>query len=79
MKKIDKKVLMDKGHEDEFIKEIDILKTLDHPNILKVYEFYEDDRYLYIITELCNGKELFDVISEKDETFSEQETMKIMQ
>ncbi|KAL4497962.1 hypothetical protein ABPG72_014819 [Tetrahymena utriculariae] len=64
---------------EEFIQEIDILKTLDHPNILKIYEFYEDNRYLYIITELCNGRELFDVIVEDDTCFTEQQTMKIMQ
>ena len=43
-------------------KEINILKDLDHPNILKVYEFYSSEKYIYIINELCTGGELFDKI-----------------
>ena len=33
---------------DEIRLEIDILKSLDHPNILRIFEFYEDSEYLYI-------------------------------
>lgn len=53
MKKIDKELFGSALSREALLKEIDILKTLDHPNILKIYEFYEDKRYLYIITELC--------------------------
>ena len=42
--------------------ELTILKQLDHPNIVKVFEFYEDDDNIYIIEELCKGGELFDYI-----------------
>jgi calcium-dependent protein kinase len=45
---------------------------LDHPNIVKVYEFYEDDQNLYIITELIEGGELFDEIIQKQH-FSERD------
>ena len=43
-------------------KEINILKSLDHPNIIKVYEFFKTEKYIYIINELCTGGELFDKI-----------------
>jgi calcium-dependent protein kinase len=49
---------------------VENLKKLDHPNILKVYEFYQDKDFLYIVTELCSGGELFDRIIE-DKRFSE--------
>lgn len=39
--------------------EIDVLKSLDHPNILKIYEFYELPNFYYIVTELFDGKELY--------------------
>ena len=35
-----------------FENEIHILKQLDHPNILKIYEVYEDARSIHIVTEL---------------------------
>ena len=43
--------------------EIKILKQLDHPNIVKIFDFYDDDDYMYIVTELCSGGELFDIIT----------------
>ena len=44
---------------------MDILRRLDHPNILKLYEFYEDDRSYHLVTEMCTGGELFDMIIKK--------------
>lgn len=38
--------------------------TQDHPNIMRVLEFYQDDRNFYIVSELYTGGELFDKISE---------------
>ncbi len=32
--------------------EIEILCKLDHPSIVKLYEIYEDKRYIHIVTEL---------------------------
>ena len=37
----------------------------DHPNIIKVYEFYQNEANFYIVTDLCEGKELFDKIIDK--------------
>ena len=34
----------------------------DHPNIMKIFEFYQDTRFFYIVNELCTGGELFDKI-----------------
>ena len=38
--------------------EIQTLHTLDHPNIVKYYETYEDVKYIYLVMELCEGGEL---------------------
>lgn len=37
-----------------------MLKTLDHPNIVKVFEFFEDEEKYYIISEYIQGRDLFD-------------------
>ena len=51
--------------------EIDILKKLSHPNIVRIYEFYESENYFYLINELCNGGELFNFINKS--TLNEQQ------
>ena len=56
---------------EKFKQEIEILQELDHPNILKLYEYFEDDKNMYLITEICKGGELFDRIIE-EEFFSEK-------
>jgi len=45
-----------------FLKEIQLLSELDHPNIIKIFEYFVDDVYYYIITELAKGGELYDQI-----------------
>ena len=39
--------------EEKLLEETEILKTLDHPNIVKVLEIFADFKYYYIITEFC--------------------------
>ena len=55
-----------------FFNEINILKDLDHPNILKMYEFFEDEKRYYIVTDICKGGELFDEIVKRGK-FSEND------
>jgi len=50
---------------ERFKSEIEILAQLDHPNIIKLYETFEDNRHVYLVTELCKGGELFDRIISK--------------
>jgi calcium-dependent protein kinase len=49
----------------KFQQEISIMRELDHPNVIKLFEFFEDDRYVYLVMELCEGGELFDKIVAK--------------
>ena len=51
-------------------REIEILKLLDHPNIIRIIEVVEDERYINIVQELCLGGELFDRIIQ-NKRFSE--------
>jgi len=49
---------------DRFRQEISIMKQLDHPNVIKLFETFEDHRNIYLVMELCTGGELFDRIIE---------------
>ena len=51
--------------EQEIRNEIDILKKLSHPNIVKIYEFYVSNSHYYIVTEFCRDGELFSYIKNK--------------
>lgn len=64
--------------EQAFQDEIAILSKLDHPNILKLYEIYDDEKRYYIVTELCKGGELFDQILQKG-VYTEKEAANIVQ
>ena len=58
-------------------RELMYLMTVDHPNIIKLYEVFEDSNYIYLVMELCSGGELFEKIIEKQK-FSEAEAAEIM-
>jgi calcium-dependent protein kinase len=47
-----------------FLREVEILARVDHPNIAKVYELYEDLDYFAVVSELISGGELFEYIVE---------------
>jgi calcium-dependent protein kinase len=49
----------------EIKNEINILKSLSHPNIVKIYEFFDTAVDYYIVTEYCKKGELFDYINNK--------------
>ncbi|EKX74157.1 protein kinase domain containing protein [Theileria equi strain WA] len=42
--------------------EVGVLKNMDHPNIARLYDFFEDSQACYIVMDVCYGGELFDEI-----------------
>lgn len=61
----------------KMMEEVNILKKLDHPNIIKVYDVYQEERHLCIVTELCSGGELFDRIKQAS-NFTENQAARYM-
>jgi len=49
-------------------REIELLKEVHHPHIIELYEVYEDDSQIHMVTELCTGGELYDKVVEKAES-----------
>ena len=52
--------------------EVDMLLQIDHPNVVKLEEIYEDSNNFYMVLELMTGGELFERNVEKDH-YSEKE------
>lgn len=55
----------DSLNEDElnrYKRQIEILKLVNHPNIIRIQESFEDEINMYLVTEYCSGGELFDKI-----------------
>ena len=72
-----KKSVMDEEEQNMLFNEINNLKDLDHPNIIKMFEFFEDNKRYYIVTEICKGGELFDEIINR-KRLTEKETSILM-
>ncbi len=77
MKLVKKVSVQYQDDENKFLKEIEVLSKLDHPNIIKVYEYFVDGKNFYLINELATGGELFDQIS-KIQFFNEQDAAYLM-
>jgi len=60
----------------DFRSEIKLLTTLDHPNVIKLYEAWETKKRIFIILEYCDGGDLFDSLAEND-SYSEQDAAHI--
>ena len=60
--KVIRKSHKNKSEEDSLMNEINILRKMDHPNILKMTDFYNQKKEYDIITEYCQEGELFNEI-----------------
>lgn len=51
------------GENSDWFKDVyNLLKNLDHPNILKYYDFFENDANYYLVMEMFEGQQLLDLI-----------------
>ena len=49
-----------------FIREYQLLSTLDHPNVINIYEIWQWKKMLFLVTEYCKGGDLFNYVLERD-------------
>jgi len=76
MKIIEKVNSLIESNDQDVLNEINILKKIDLPSIIKIFEFYVDDKNYYLITEYCSGGELYEFIN--DYQFTEIKVAYIM-
>jgi calcium-dependent protein kinase len=59
------------------LEEIKILRSVDHPNIIKYLDHFESEKYLYLVMEYCAGGELFEKIVQ-NKRFLESDARTVM-
>ena len=81
-KKIDKKFARNPKAKKYIDNEIKILKSIDHENIIKLYDQLETSQYYFLVTEYCNGGGLSDCleyhINQYHKPFSEEVVQYLM-
>lgn len=77
LKVINKSIINYQDDDKKFLKEIELLSKLDHPSIIKVYEYFIENNNFYVVQELCNGGELYEQIYKID-SFTEKSAAQIM-
>ena len=68
---------MDPDYKTNILNEVDLIGNMNHPNIIKIHGFYEDDKRFYIVTDLCRGGELFNEL-ERRGRFSEEDASTVI-
>ncbi|MCE2055334.1 Calcium-dependent protein kinase 28 [Datura stramonium] len=75
VKRIEKNKMVLPIAVEDVKREVKILKALaGHENVVQFYNSFEDDNYVYIVMELCEGGELLDrILSKKDSRYTEKD------
>ena len=58
--------------------EVEILKIAQHPNIIRLYDVFENEKYIYIIMEYCGGGDLFSYIEKRGFQLKESRAAEII-
>lgn len=62
IKSINKEFLEEERSRKKVAKEVAILKKLQHPNIINLYETFETEKHFLLVTELCPGGDLLNYV-----------------
>mmetsp|Transcript_78703 Transcript_78703/g.138842 ORF Transcript_78703/g.138842 Transcript_78703/m.138842 type:complete len:437 (-) Transcript_78703:73-1383(-) len=58
-----------------FLQEVEILSSIEHENIIRFWQSWEDETHLYVVTEFCAGGDLFEkLLKQKSFAFVESES-----
>mmetsp|Transcript_58023 Transcript_58023/g.92184 ORF Transcript_58023/g.92184 Transcript_58023/m.92184 type:complete len:551 (+) Transcript_58023:90-1742(+) len=74
VKQMDKAALPKRGVKREDIeREVSVMKVVEHENILRLLDFYEDSSYISFVLEYCDGGDFGDKVKERGNSLTENE------
>nr|XP_045007922.1 LOW QUALITY PROTEIN: serine/threonine-protein kinase PLK4-like [Jaculus jaculus] len=78
IKMIDKKAMYKAGMVQRVQNEVKIHCQLKHPSILELYNYFEDNNYVYLVLEMCHNGEMNRFLKNRMKPFSESEARHFM-
>ncbi|XP_029091166.1 serine/threonine-protein kinase PLK4 [Monodon monoceros] len=78
IKMIDKKAMYKAGMVQRVQSEVKIHCQLKHPSILELYNYFEDNNYVYLVLEMCHNGEMNRYLKNRRKPFSENEARHFM-
>jgi len=75
--KVISKAFLDAHAQANLIREIGILREVQHPNVLTMHDLLETDQFLFIVMPFMGGGELFEKISQRGH-FSEGDAREVL-
>ncbi|KAM4834180.1 serine/threonine-protein kinase PLK4 isoform 2-T2 [Thomomys bottae] len=78
IKMIDKKAMYKAGMVQRVQSEVKIHCQLKHPSILELYNYFEDNNYVYLVLEMCHNGEMNRYLKNRMKPFSENEARHFM-
>ncbi|XP_005069740.1 serine/threonine-protein kinase PLK4 isoform X1 [Mesocricetus auratus] len=78
IKMIDKKAMYKAGMVQRVQNEVKIHCQLKHPSILELYNYFEDNNYVYLVLEMCHNGEMNRYLKNRMKPFSESEARQFM-
>ncbi|XP_072110839.1 serine/threonine-protein kinase PLK4 [Mobula birostris] len=78
IKMIDKKAMHKVGMVQRVRNEVEIHCQLKHPSILELYNYFEDNNYVYLVLEMCHNGEMSRYLKNRKASFSEDEAQHFM-
>lgn len=78
IKMIDKKKMKAAGMISRVQQEVNIHSKLKHPSILELYTYFEDEKFVYLVLELCHHGELQKYLKTNSKILSEKEAAYII-
>lgn len=77
--KIIDKTRLDAENRKKVAREVEIMKLLDHPNIIKLYQVMESSQHLYLVTEYASRGEIFEYLLQRGRMAEEEARKKFRQ